>query len=83
MDRFELEWYGPDGCSYVVSGYITGPGAYDEASWSIEQVQVEGPDGPLDWGDCTDLDAPDWPSWAHRALVEEIDSIIEARRYGL
>jgi hypothetical protein len=81
-DAFDLDWYGPDGNVYTARGYVTGPGDYDDCTWSLELVAVEGPDGPLDWGDCTDTDARDWPEWAHTYAVRAIDSALEARRYG-
>lgn len=78
---FDLEWYGPDGNSYTAQGKITGPG-YEDCTWSTEQVAVEGPDGLLDWGDCTDTDQCGWPDWAHTYLVRDIDYILEARTFG-
>jgi len=80
-DAFDLEWHGPDDNVYHARGYVTGPG-YDDCTWSLEQVMVEGPEGQLDWGDCTDMDACGWPDWAHTYAVRAIDSALEARRYG-
>lgn len=80
--RFDLEWYGPDGNAYAAQGFVTGPVDYDESSWSTEKVKVEGPEGPLDWGDCSDTDQAGWPDWAHSNLVRVIDNMLEARAFG-
>lgn len=77
---FELDWHGPDGV-YYARGVVLGPG-YDDCSWTLDVDLIEGPDGPLQWGDCTDLDACGWPEWAHTYAVRAIDSMLEARRYG-
>ena len=80
--RFDIEWIGPDDNAYAVQGFVTGPVDYDESSWSTEKITVEGPEGLLDWGDCSDVDQANWPDWAHTMLVHSIDNMLEARAFG-
>lgn len=80
-ESFELEWYGPDDNVYHARGRVLGPG-YEDASWTLSVSVLEGPDGPLDWGNCTDTDQGDWPDWAHTYAVRAIDSMLESLAFS-